>query len=106
MAPPTRLANLAFLLQSGQHPVEVVLLDAHLRGQLGGPDSLLSLNEGECLRGACAGAFAPAGAASGGGDRLCAPLCAQPLYLQLWLWLLRFSCGCSRAADVRVRGGG
>src|ERR1019366_3823881 len=67
MPAPTVLSNLAFLLKAREHPVEVVLVDTHLRRELGDRDSRLTLYEGECFRGACAATFAPAGAAFGGG---------------------------------------
>ena len=66
MPPPPVLPNLAFLLQAGEHPVEVGGRDAHLRGEFGGRDARLSLHEGERLRGACGAAFGSAGAAFGG----------------------------------------
>src|ERR1039458_6020903 len=65
MPAPTVLSDLAFLLEAREPPVEVVLLDAHLRREFGDRNSRLTLNEGECFRGARAAAFAPAGAAFG-----------------------------------------
>jgi hypothetical protein len=41
----TFLLQLPFLLQAGEHPVEVVLLDPHLRGQLGDRDARCSPHE-------------------------------------------------------------
>jgi len=61
------LGHLVFLLQAREHAVEVVLLDAHLRGQLGNRDTRLTLHEGERLGRARAAAFAPARASTTGG---------------------------------------
>src|SRR5665213_4555633 len=60
------LLYLCFLLESGQHAVEVVLLDAHLGGKLGDADAGLALHERQRLGGACAGAFATSGATACG----------------------------------------
>src|SRR5947207_11716457 len=47
------LCDLAFTFQAGKNAVEVVLLDPHLRGQLGDRDARLPFHEGE--RFDCAG---------------------------------------------------
>jgi hypothetical protein len=63
------LGDLPFLFERREHAVQVVLLDAHLCGQLGDRDPGLSLHERVGLRGARAAAFASAGFARrrGGG---------------------------------------
>jgi hypothetical protein len=58
------LCHLAFLLQPWQHAIQVVLLDAHLRRQLGDGDTGLALDERKRLGGACPTAFATPGAAT------------------------------------------
>jgi hypothetical protein len=63
-APPL-LCDLAFCLKSGQHAVEIVLLDSHLRRQLGNRDPGLALDERQCLSGARPAAFATACATAG-----------------------------------------
>src|SRR5665213_3277951 len=63
------LLQFPFLLETGQDAVEVVLLDAHLGGQLGDGDAGLSLHERERLTRARAAAFAPSGAPFRGGGR-------------------------------------
>src|SRR5438105_12276079 len=60
------LTDLAFLLQARQYAVEVVLLDSHLRGELGNGDAGLPFYEGQCLCGTRAAAFAPTRAPAGG----------------------------------------
>src|SRR6516164_4694740 len=60
------LRDLFFLLQTWQHPVEIVLLYPHLRCQLGDGDAGLSLYERVRLERTRAAPFAPAGAAARG----------------------------------------
>jgi hypothetical protein len=60
MPAATVLADLLFLLQAWQYAVEVVLLDAHLGGQLGDRDAGLPGHEGKRLGASLAGALAPA----------------------------------------------
>src|SRR2546425_819379 len=54
----TPLGDLSFLFQAREHTVEVVLLYAHLRRELGDGYSRLALHERERLRRARATAFA------------------------------------------------
>src|ERR1019366_2607364 len=61
------LLHLAFMLEPGQYPVEVVLLDAHLGSELGDCDPGLSLHEREGLGGPGAAAFAASCTAFAGG---------------------------------------
>ena len=58
-APP--LGDLAFTFQAGKNAVEVVLLDPHLRRELGDGDAGLPFHEGQRLGRAGATAFATAG---------------------------------------------
>ena len=58
------LAELSFLLESGEHAVEIVLLDTHLRRELRDGDAWLSLHERQRLCCARTTTFAPSGAAS------------------------------------------
>src|SRR6516164_7123835 len=58
------LRDLFFLLQTWQHPVEIVLLYPHLRCQLGDGDAGLSLHERVRLDRTRSASFAPAGAAA------------------------------------------
>src|SRR5205807_10470813 len=70
------LADLAVALESGEDAVQVVLLDAHLVGELGDGDPGRGLDEVERLRGARAGAPrapAPARPGRGGGGGAPAP---------------------------------
>src|ERR1700693_499034 len=60
------LRDLAFLLEAGEHPVEVVLLDAHLRSELRDRDAGLALHEGESLGRPRATAFAAPGTTASG----------------------------------------
>src|SRR6202035_4132256 len=70
---PVALDDLAVLLEAGQDPVEVVLLDTHLRRDLGDRDARLGLDELEGLKRPRAGAArAPAPAGAG---RLARPCC-------------------------------
>ena len=55
----TFLEDLAFLLQAGEHAIEVVLLDSHLRGQLGDGNARLLLDQRQRLCRALASALAP-----------------------------------------------
>jgi hypothetical protein len=80
MKAPASLRDLAFLLQAGQHAVEIVLLDAHPRGQLRDRDARLCGDERQGLGSAGAAALATPGMAtgcgrssSGGGGRCEAP---------------------------------
>jgi hypothetical protein len=63
------LVYLPFLLECRQHAVQVVLLDVHLRRELGDGDSRLTLHERQRLRGARATAFAPSGTTFRGNGR-------------------------------------
>src|SRR6185312_2842064 len=56
------LGHLLFLLESRQDAVQVVLLDAHLGGELRDRDAGLALDERERLGGTSSAAFAAAGA--------------------------------------------
>src|SRR6266566_2186928 len=60
----TALVDLPFLFKTRQHAVQVVLLDAHLRRQLGDRDPGLALHEGESLGCPRATAFTAPRAAS------------------------------------------
>jgi hypothetical protein len=62
---PTLLLNLLFLLEAREHSVQVVLLDAHLGGQLGDGDTGLSGYELQGLGGTGAAALTTAGATTG-----------------------------------------
>src|SRR4051794_23997214 len=64
------LADHPVLLQRRQHAVQVVLLDAHLVGQLRDRDPGRGAHDGQRLLGARAGALGPAAAAGAGGRRL------------------------------------
>jgi hypothetical protein len=59
---PPLLGDLAFLLEAWKHAVEIVLLDPHLRRELGNRDICLGVHERKRLSGARAAAFAPTGA--------------------------------------------
>jgi len=61
------LGQFPFLLEAGKHAVEVVLLDTHLRRQLGDRDAWLPLHERQRLRCAGAAAFAASGTTFPGG---------------------------------------
>src|SRR3954470_15767678 len=60
MPAPALLADLALLLEAGEHPIEVVLLDAHLLGDLGDGDARVAADEVQGLLAARARAPRPA----------------------------------------------
>src|SRR4051812_49593307 len=69
---PAFLADEPLLLEAGEHPIEVVLLDAHLLGDLGDRDAGVVLHQLHRLlaaraRAARPAALAVAGAGAGGG---------------------------------------
>ena len=98
---PIFLLDLFFRLQTRQHAVQVVLLDSHLRGQLGDRDPGLTLHERQRLGSTCAAAFAPAGTPFGRAG----PVCARRS-LSVWRRSFRFPAGRRFAGGGSGGGGG